>query len=250
MNFKFSPEFLRSTPMKLFDLNLPRETAFEIVSHLGELSLLHFIDSSHDVALFSRKYANSIKRCEINLLKIDELNEIMKKFHKDLTKSKDIKSFLSEFRFFLKGRKITETSYFEEVESAIEEKYDQIQKQMKNLIDIGKKRDLLQEHKISLMKAKEFIKENKILNQQEMNIQMSENFEEKENPFEIKIHYLIGIILKEDLNRFKRIVFRTSKGNAVVFSEDLPMEENPIDWNTVKKNLLLKKSTIFLIDDS
>lgn len=248
MNF-FSPKpnFLRSVPLKLYDLHVPRETAFQIISHLGELSLLHFIDSCPTVPLFSRKHANSVKRCESALLKLDELNEIMNKFNKKSHKHQNITIFLNELYMFLKQKKSSEREYLDEIEEDLDEKYTQLQRQLLSFTDISKQRGLLQEHRISLLKAKALLKENQVFQEQSVNLSMmNEEFDHEEAPLEIKLHYFIGLLLKEDMIRFKRILFRASKGNAIVFSEDLKPEESTLDLDTVSFYFLFHLIFVFI----
>lgn len=243
------PRFLRSVPLKLYDLHVPRETAFQIISHLGELSLLHFLDSSPAVPLYSRRHANSVKRCESALLKLDELNEIMNKFNKQSQKHQNITIFLNELYFFLKKKNSSEREYLDEIEGEIEEKYSQLQNQLLSFTNISKQRGLLQEHRISLLKAKNLIKKNPVLQEQSVNLSaINDEFDQEEAPFDIKLHYFIGLILQEDMIRFKRILFRASKGNAIIFSEDLKAGENPLDLDTVSLFLLafFLENTIFL----
>jgi V-type H+-transporting ATPase subunit a len=59
----------RSETMGYYQLILPRESAWEILSELGDTSTLHYIDDN-PLPLINRPFANYIKRCEevINLL--------------------------------------------------------------------------------------------------------------------------------------------------------------------------------------
>ena len=219
------PKFLRSSPMNLYDLRLPRENTFDIINNLGELSLLHFLDSSPDTPLYSRFYSKNIKRCEDSLLKIQDLQQIMSRFGKYPKKPSDISKFLNEFRAFIKSRNKAEHLFMDEVEAEIQENYEQLQTQMHNFEDMSHKRNILHEQKVAMVHAKTFMGESNLLPQQL-------SFELKPT-IELKLHYLIGLLMKEDMNRFKRIVFRATKGNALVFLEDLKAEENPIDSKTV-----------------
>ncbi len=225
MMFSPFPKFLRSSPMNLYDLRLPRENTFDIINNLGELSLLHFLDSCPDTPLYSRFYSKNIKRCEDSLLKLLDLQQIMSKFGKNPKKASDISKFLNEFRVFVKSRNKAEHLYMDEVEAEIQETHNQLQAQMHNFEDMTNKRNILHEQKVAMVHAKTFMGKSNLL-PQEM------SFEDKPTK-ELKLHYLIGLLMKEDRIRFKRIVFRATKGNALVFVEDLKTEENPIDSKTV-----------------
>lgn len=235
MCFSPFPSFLRSSPMKLYSLRLPRETAFTVINHLGELSLLHFMDSSPESPMFSRYYSKSIKRCEECLLKLEDLTQIMHKFKKSPKKLDDIPKFLIEFRGMIKSRNKPETSYLDEVENEINEKYEQLQEQLKIYEDIAKNKSILLEEKVSMIRAKTFIRSHQTLGvfqEEEISLEEGVHFHENKN---IQMHYYMGLLMNEDMIRFKRMIFRSSKGNALLFTEDLLPAENPIDAKTVRK---------------
>ena len=53
----------RSASMGYYQLVLPRESAWEILSELGDTSTLHYIDDN-DKPLMNREFASYNKRCE------------------------------------------------------------------------------------------------------------------------------------------------------------------------------------------
>ena len=231
MMFSLFPNFLRSAPMNLYSLSLHRENSFDILNYLGESQHLQFLDSQPETPMYSRYYSKFIKRCDDSLIKLENLSEIMQKFKITLKKTKgDVSEFLKELHDFIKSKNLPEKSYLDEVESEIDENHVKLQIQIKTFEDLTEKRNLLHEHKISMIHAKSFIRESLVLREAEM--ELSHNFGEIGGD-ELKIDYKMGLILKEDMIRFKRLIFRASKGNAIVYLEELKREENPMDSKTV-----------------
>jgi len=226
--FSVFPKYLRSSPMRLYDLRVPRESAFSVINYLGELSLIQFLDSSPETPMYSRHYSKFLKRCEELQMKLDELKQIMQKFGKIARKPTDIPNFLNDFKGFMKSRNKPENSYFDDVETEIIETTEKLRNQVTIYEDFTIKCNGMHEKKVSLLHAKNLIGNNRILKDQE------KSFESERSEYsEYSLFYWAGLVNKEDMPRFKRMVFRASKGNALIFSEDLKKEENPIDPKTV-----------------
>ena len=223
MIFSPFPSFLRSSPMRLYDLPVPHESAFNIINSLGELDLLHFIDSSPDTPQYSRHYSKYIKRIDELLLKIDDLKDIMKKFEKAPTVPKDIKAFLGDLRVFLKARNKPENSFIDVVEDEIGETIEKLKSQVSLYEDFTEKANRIHEKKVALLRGKKQLGNNRA----------PRNDEEARIGADYTLYYWVGLINKEDTVRFKRMVFRACKGNVFVFSEDLNRDENLLDPKTV-----------------
>jgi V-type H+-transporting ATPase subunit a len=56
---------------------MPRESAWEILNELGNLSSLHFVDHDPSLPLINRPFANYIKRCEEVAIKLDMIGKEM-----------------------------------------------------------------------------------------------------------------------------------------------------------------------------
>lgn len=66
----------RSAEMKFFNIHIPKEDTYEVVSRLAEHNFVQFVDSAKNS--FHRPYFNQLKRCDEVIAKI---KTIMKKVH-------------------------------------------------------------------------------------------------------------------------------------------------------------------------
>lgn len=88
--------FFRSEEMELYCLLIPRESAYNLVSQLGDKDLFHFIDAEPHVPHFNRVYSKQNKRCEELLKKVEEIAFVMNKFgYEHGLGSGDVSNFLN-----------------------------------------------------------------------------------------------------------------------------------------------------------
>jgi V-type H+-transporting ATPase subunit a len=50
--------------MGLFSITIEKDSAWEIISELGKLDCLHFLDLNRKEQIFLRTFANIIRRCD------------------------------------------------------------------------------------------------------------------------------------------------------------------------------------------
>ena len=156
------------------------------------------------------------------LLKMDDLSEIMRKFGKTPKLPREISDFLGNLRVFLKARNKPESSFIDVVEDEIAETTDKLKSQVSLYEDFTEKRNKMHEKKVALLRGKTQLGDSRA---------MRNNAEGSMGDY--TLYYWVGLINKEDMTRFKRMVFRACKGNVFVYSDDLDSEENPIDPKTV-----------------
>jgi len=59
----------RSEQMHYFEVNVPRESAWNVMNNIGSAPHVEFIDMNYDVAIFNRQYVDMVKRCDDSLAK-------------------------------------------------------------------------------------------------------------------------------------------------------------------------------------
>ena len=57
--------------MKFFNMHIPKEDTYEVLSRLAEHNFVEFIDSSKNS--FNKPYYNSLKRCDEVIGKVDQI---------------------------------------------------------------------------------------------------------------------------------------------------------------------------------
>jgi V-type H+-transporting ATPase subunit a len=76
---------------------MPTESAWEILNSIGLIGNVHFIDYDPDLPIINRPFANYIKRCDEQLIKLMNIKELMKKFEKEIYPCNDIQYILKYF---------------------------------------------------------------------------------------------------------------------------------------------------------
>ena len=56
--------YFRSEDMSLFEISIPKDSAWEIMNELGDLGCLHILDLNKNEQVFNLRFASLIKRCE------------------------------------------------------------------------------------------------------------------------------------------------------------------------------------------
>ncbi|CAD8083665.1 unnamed protein product [Paramecium sonneborni] len=224
--------FFRSKKMKYYSLVIPRESAWVVMDQLGRLGQLHIIDYDPLLPMMNRPFANYVKRCDDALFKLNGINTLLKQFKKNLIYCNDTQKLLDKFRDIQNLRQKPGHTYFDEIELEIENKKNNIQEMSNNLQNLLDRVDSITEQKLVLEKAKEILGKSIFSQSTPHNV----------NDYQqLKFGQLIGVIDKEDENRFKRIMFRITKGNAWVNIVDLLPEKqhhqikNQIDLNRVSQ---------------
>jgi len=152
----------RSDLMNYYSLAMPRENAWDILNDLGEISCLQFVDQHPNVAIYTRPFANFIRRCEETKLKIDYIEEQIRIFGKTVKKCEDHEYFLKNLRTHVSSRGKAESTYFEELEHEIIERNDFLMTQIEYFNDITNKKNNLLEYRSVLVQAAFHLKKGNI----------------------------------------------------------------------------------------
>jgi V-type H+-transporting ATPase subunit a len=105
----------RSERMGYYNIVMPRESAWEIMNEIGELSALQFVDLNEHEQTLTRPYSSHIKRCEELELKIQSIEAHMKRFNKAIERCDNPKAFLRSLRDFLATRTKADVTYLEDL---------------------------------------------------------------------------------------------------------------------------------------
>ncbi|CAD8150157.1 unnamed protein product [Paramecium octaurelia] len=222
--------FFRSKQMRYYSLVIPRESAWVVMNELARLDQLHFVDYDPQLPMISRPFANYVKRCDDSIFKLSCLEQLLKEFKKDLIYCENVDSLLDYFHQVQYDRMKPGHTYFDELEQEIDQKKIQIQEQSANLQNLLDRVNIITEQKLVLENAKE------ILGQSVFQQQTPHNVNDYQ---QLKFGQIIGVIDKEEEVRFKRIIFRVTKGNAWVQIKDLNNEQ--ID-NSMRKSFHLNQN--------
>lgn len=236
----------RSDVMGYYHLVMPRENAWEILNSLGDLKTLQFVDLNAGDLAFNRPYSNHIKRCEDMEAKVAFLRKQMKRFNKEIVPCEDPNLFLAHHRDFIKARNRAAHTYIEEAETDLDERVAQLTTQIDTYDKIIEKNSRLKEYKKVLEKTRKYIGDNVSIRNsgdgpaQDLNIFVN-------NSRDLRFNYLAGVINTEDKERFRRILFRVTRGMTWTALEDIETDpkEEQADKNLAPDTKVNK--TVFLI---
>ena len=79
----------RSETMGYYNIEIPRESAWEVLNKLGYDDSIHFVDSEPGLPSTAREFSKQVKRCDETLVKIGLLKTEMNNFNKDIIQCED-----------------------------------------------------------------------------------------------------------------------------------------------------------------
>ncbi|CAK75560.1 unnamed protein product (macronuclear) [Paramecium tetraurelia] len=222
--------FFRSQTMGYYKLIIPRESAWNVMNELAELDCIHFVDYDPTLPMINRPFANYIKRCDDLLVKLSLIEHEMKKYQKKITYCKDVNFLIKNFKQLIKERSKASHTYLDEIENDIDKKHQQLIEQSTNMENLHERRNKLIEHKSVLLKGEallgqSFFQPANYVAEGYVNLQGKELDDIKILQGSVKFNYLVGVINKEDQIRFKRIIFRITKGNAWMNTMDIESDQ-------------------------
>lgn len=215
--------FLRSEKMGYYSIVIPSDQAWEVLNQLGKLSAVQFVDQNSDLAVFNRRYASYIRRCEEAERRLRFLQQEQERFNVHITEAKDPLTVVDLLDRDLLSNKIPAGTHFENLEHELENLENSLILQLKNYEQLSTGMEYLSEKKVVLSKARDAF---------------GVEGEAAAGSFFSKI---AGIIEDEDINRFKRMVFRITRGNALSFFYEI--HKNEVE----KKKQAHNKSVFFIM---
>ncbi|CAD8117146.1 unnamed protein product [Paramecium sonneborni] len=185
----------RSEQMEFYNLVIPRESAWDVMNTLGYFDSVHLIDYDPTLPQINRPFSNYVKRCDDVLQKIELIDGEMRNYKIEKIYCPNIKDLLEKRNG---GHK-----QFEELEQDVCKVADDLEHQQQTLNNLQEKKNIIRENLEVLRNAVAF------------------QNEDSEEASLLGFQKMVGVILKEDELRFKRIIFRITKGNIHVEIMDI-----------------------------
>jgi V-type H+-transporting ATPase subunit a len=211
----------RSEDMSLYEISIQKDNAWDIMNVLGGLNALHFIELNSQEQLFNLTYVDSVRRCDDTLRRISFIKDECKRLGVNLVKPKDAKSFIENLESIYRNRKKSASLFFEEIEQQITKKEIFIAEQINILKKMHEDLNQMIQYKTVLSKAASIIGGGKLMGDKSMSMSFASNDEQDIHESlvmsgQITIGHIAGTILKEEQERFNRLIFRVTRGNAIV----------------------------------
>jgi V-type H+-transporting ATPase subunit a len=211
----------RSEDMALYEISIPKDNAWDIMNVLGKLNALHFIDLNVHEQPFNLTFAHWVKRCDDTLRRISFIKEECIRLNVTLQKPKDAQSFLENINAVYRNRKKSSSFYFEEIEQEVKSKEAFISEQINILKNLHDNLNHLVQYKTVLSKAASVIGGSRLMGDKSMSMSSSSDLDGVHESLigigsQISIGHIAGTILQEEQARFSRLIFRATRGNAMV----------------------------------
>ncbi|XP_042902512.1 V-type proton ATPase 116 kDa subunit a 1 isoform X2 [Parasteatoda tepidariorum] len=217
----------RSEEMTLCQLFLQSEAAYACVSELGELGLVQFRDLNPDVNAFQRKFVNEVRRC-------DEMERKLRFLEKEIKKdSIAMMSFGDNPEAPQPREMIDLEATFEKLENELREVNTNAEALKKTYLE-------LTELKHILRKTQQFFDEMHDPSMQEENVTLLGEEGLRSGGQALKLGFVAGVILRERLPAFERMLWRVCHGNVFLRQADIdtPLED-PVTGDQVYKSVFI-----------
>ena len=202
----------RSEEMALCQLFLQSEAAYACVSELGELGLVQFRDLNPDTSAFQRKFVNEVRRCDEMERKLRFLEKEIKKDDIPMMDSGDSPDAPQPREM------IDLEATFEKLEHELQEVNQNAEALKKNFLE-------LTELKHILRKTQQFFEEQE---QTEggpvgQHQQLISDDGTAAQAGGLQLGFVAGVILRERLPAFERMLWRACRGNLIFHAKNYPL---------------------------
>jgi V-type H+-transporting ATPase subunit a len=244
--------FFRSEEILHKKLRLPREidSAVKILNEFGLLSedCLQFIDLTKTDLEQKKNFNPMINRCENLEQIIDKIEQICEEFRIKNNKYKNILDFENDLKTDQDLREVRNSDYFDILENELIEKNKKIQEIINSYNKLKEDLNIDIEKKEVYKKYLNLIKEQKLINENEINMDPDER-QSLNNVsyihFQSKLLFIIGVVDAVNELKMKRMIFRVSRATAYVNFSDININVEKLINNNKKSFKISKK--IFII---
>ncbi|GFS73094.1 hypothetical protein NPIL_48102 [Nephila pilipes] len=217
----------RSEEMTLCQLFLQSEAAYACVSELGELGLVQFRDLNPDVNAFQRKFVNEVRRC-------DEMERKLRFLEKEIKKDGIAMMTFGDNPEAPQPREMIDLeATFEKLENELREVNTNAEALKKTYLE-------LTELKHILRKTQQFFDEMHDPSMQEENVTLLGEEGLRSGGQALKLGFVAGVILRERLPAFERMLWRVCHGNVFLRQADIDLPlEDPVTGDQVYKSVFI-----------
>lgn len=208
----------RSEEMALCQLFIQPEAAYSSLSILGEMGIAQFRDLNSSVNPFMRKFVNEVRRC-------DELERKLRYIEEEVKKEDVPIPALAEIPSAPNPREIID------LEAHLEKTETEMMELSQNSVNLRSNFKELKEMMAVLEKAQTFMAEQE---ESDSNRALIGNEERG------RLGFIAGVIPRERVAGFERMLWRVSRGNVFLRQQELeePLED-PTTGQDVRKNVFV-----------
>lgn len=234
----------RSEDMALFEISIPKDNAWDIMDRLGLIDSMHFIDLNKNEQVFTLRFAPLVKRCEDADKRVQFLISECKRYNIPLKKPESIEELNHTINKVRSQKNIAPSLFFEEVEEKLKKTEQFVLEQTKKGKDMHDAFNQLLEYRTVLRETRVILGYQAGRHDMEFGTGGNEapsmssaiNAEEDGVPnaqplmggnLGARFVNISGTINTDEVMRFRKLVFRATRGNALVYFSDIkkPIED-------------------------
>ena len=238
-------------------IRIPKDSAIDIMEELGKLDdCIEFVDLNlHDYNQ-KKNFGSLIERCEESLKNIQKFENILQLYGLELNKYTSYQTFKIDLQTEKDNlNKNINLNYFDLVEIEINGNKKKITELIESYNNINEQLDLLIEKKSIYDKSSElifsYVSSNSLKNINNFDVQTPtpdniifnrEKDDKNKNLLEedlSELNFISGVIIAEDDIKFKRMIFRASRGRAIPTFYDLTIENRALQIRKEKKIFII-----------
>lgn len=220
----------RSEPMESYDIRIPHESAWYVISEIGNCGRVNLIDQHEGETSSSRPLAEDLGHLEKSADNLYFIEKICLKFGLVLSLCNEPESFYKILTKRLQTREQEEKKskhiFSTEIQEIIQNKFEVISEQLQNYNKILLEQEktiayynVLKNVKYVLFKEKYGEENEKLKNKKIQNLK------------NIQMSLLGGLLKNNDVGRLQKIVFRLSRGNTFLHVSDFAKENTSSIFN-------------------
>lgn len=224
--------------MGLYSLVLHHDSAWEILNLMGNMNCIQFIDMNTDEQIIFRKFSPLIRKCEEIETSIQYMLEEAEKLQISPQKPKDFSKFKEWLEEITVNSKKDPSSLLDHIHNECQSLKDSMAEQVTKYKSMYDSLVRLIERKVTLSKAYSVV--SSITSSLDLNNQVIPNIK-SEGPVlnGMKYVYLVGLIKMEDIFKFKRLIFRSTRGNAIVYIKNIDIPFQSFEGINTKKSVYI-----------
>mmetsp|Transcript_8545 Transcript_8545/g.21583 ORF Transcript_8545/g.21583 Transcript_8545/m.21583 type:complete len:819 (-) Transcript_8545:19-2475(-) len=221
----------RSEEMSLVQLFVPFDAAHDTVDELGLNGLVQFRDLNHDTNPFQRNFVNEIRRCDEMERRVRFFTEQVEKAELPLTPTPP-ESFATP----------SSRAHIEELEGKFEELEREVLQMNNNQQTLDRNYNELIELRYVLEKDADFFQTGSgdVVEEQPRESERVALMEDGVGLNAVGFGFLTGVLLREKVESFQRVMWRAMRGNLVMRTSDIEQPlKDPQNGQMVEKTVFI-----------
>lgn len=235
---------LRSEDIYLCKTAMTKDTSYESMKALGRLETVSFIDLNTEEQVYDLPFATEVKRCSETLRKIGMIQQECQRLRVPMKEPSTINEYYMAKDGLTNMYQVAEHKLFDSIEEEVQEYEQFLNSQTKSLKEINMNYEQLKDYHQAVKSAFEVISnspanqdnfsfvrgkanERRFDNQDdEMTAKRAMDSHETTQGLHVKVGHIVGTIDTKDLIKFKQLVFRATRGNALIQSQHIKAKKH------------------------